>query len=301
VELDADAGRVIPPSKSVTQRIGENLMPAWSPDGQRLAYVARGRGVIVRDLATGDETVLPTGSRDLWMLRWSPGGDDLLARGRDHAGRYGWFTIDSRSGRLSPIKVVPRPEESFLSPVHWDRDGSSILYLAADPSRLVRRRVSDGNEETLLTLEKGARIGPGDPFLSASVLDGSIAFVQSHERQTSLRILKPDRTVETVLENSPGEAIRQVAWLPENRGLIFTRVKTDVALLPEARWPVIWSIDLRDRSVRSLDITMDGIRSITVSRDGRRLAFSAGFATVEPWVLENALPATAPATSRARR
>ena len=115
VDLDVDGIPVGRPSNAGPRRLGENLMPAWSPDGKQLAYVSRALGLTVRDLVTGTERVLQTPSRNLMLPRWSPDGTRLLVRGWDGAGRYGWFSINPVTGALTPLKVVPRMEESFLS------------------------------------------------------------------------------------------------------------------------------------------------------------------------------------------
>ena len=168
------------------------------------------------------------------------------------------------------------------------------LRLGRVPQRLIRLHLKDGREETLHTLARGVRFAPPDPVASVSSVDGSVAFVQGQGKTTSLEILRPDGSVEHVIRNEADEAIRQVVWLPTNRSLLFTRVKTSPSLPPEARWPALWRIDLETRAVRPLGIAMDGLRDLSLSYDGRRLAFTAGWPTREAWVLENFLPVPPP-------
>ena len=302
VELNADATPVGLPSNAGPRRLGENLMPTWSPDGRQLAYISRALGVTIRDLEDGTERVLKTPSRNLALPRWSPDGTRLLVRGWDGAGRYGWFSIDPVTGALTPLKVVPRMEESFLSAGYWDRDGRAIVHLTGNPSRLLRFHLDDGRDETLLTLDDKTTFSGGPNQIAVSATDGAIAFVQVREKQTSLWIRQPDGGLRHLLDSSPGDNIQFVAWLPENRGLLFTRIRTDSSLAPEARrTPTLWSIDLRTGAVRSLSISMNGFRDPAVSPDGRRLAFTAGWPSREPWVLENFLPPSAARAGRARR
>ena len=190
LDLDSNGLPVGEPSNTGTRRVGENLMPTWSPDGVSLAYVSRALGIVVRTVATGAERVLATPSREVGRPRWSPDGSALMARSRDADGRYGWFGIDPGTGRMSPIKVVSRADESTLGPAFWDRDGQTILYVSGVPQRLIRLHLQDGREETLHTLARGVRFAPPNPLASVSSVDGSVAFVQGQGKTTSLEILR---------------------------------------------------------------------------------------------------------------
>ena len=71
--------------RRLTARSGDELeegSPRWSPDGARIAYVLRGKGrtqIVVRVVATGEETILtPAGASDSEPA-WSPDGAWIAA------------------------------------------------------------------------------------------------------------------------------------------------------------------------------------------------------------------------------
>jgi Tol biopolymer transport system component len=309
VDLD-DAGMPTgPPTEAGTRYVGGNMFPAWSSDGTRLAYrtelgISRVHTIGVRDLRTATERIVAPALGWLDMPRWSPDGRRFLVRGRGVDTGHGLYVVDAETGRTTPVKLMSLMEEDRLGSAQWEPGGEAVVYIAH--RRLIRHDLQSGSEAVLLAFDEkqGVQVVP-DPGFSISPVDGSIAFAWWSETagglDTSLRIRAPDGSMREVLRSEPGERVAGVAWLPDNRGLIFTRTKTGDALPDEARWPVVWQVDLRSGVTRSLGISMRGLRNIAVSPDGRRLAFTSGWPTREPWILENFLPPSAPARARAKR
>ena len=84
-EFNPATGRVLTQPQSATQRfVGSNSSPAWSPDGQSLAYISsrtprllghHPEVISIRSLKTGEERDLSTKLGFLWgPIRWSPDG-----------------------------------------------------------------------------------------------------------------------------------------------------------------------------------------------------------------------------------
>ena len=86
-EFDPATGRVLTEPQIATQRyVGWNVSPAWSPDGQYLAYISRNRHKIItiRSLKTGEERDLSPKLPFMWgPIRWSPDGRSILVSGKD--------------------------------------------------------------------------------------------------------------------------------------------------------------------------------------------------------------------------
>jgi serine/threonine-protein kinase len=125
----------------LTSREGIEEWPAWSPDGQRLAYSAEVDGfqqILVRDISSGVERQLTRGARDHIQPAWSPDGRRLaFVRARQDQMKlapsdvYGWYFengdiwIADADGANSSQLVADGFGPAF-SP-----DGASIAFDAA--------------------------------------------------------------------------------------------------------------------------------------------------------------------------
>ena len=97
-EFDPATGRVLTEPQIATQRyVGWNVSPAWSPDGQYLAYISRNRHKIItiRSLKTSEERDLSPKLPFMWgPIRWSPDGRSILVSGKDGKARHGEHGAD---------------------------------------------------------------------------------------------------------------------------------------------------------------------------------------------------------------
>ena len=79
-----------PKISQLTVAEGIEGFPAWSPDGERLAFVREvgpTRRIFVRDIATGAETPITRGAWDEIQPEWAPDGAIVFTRGREHGRR----------------------------------------------------------------------------------------------------------------------------------------------------------------------------------------------------------------------
>jgi Tol biopolymer transport system component len=110
------------------------LMPAISPDDQKMIAFARGTGanrdIWLRDLVRGNERRLTTDGSNNTVPFWSPKGDRIVFRSNrgGHAGDL-YLRASSGSGQDEPLLST-----SYNKIVNqWSRDGRFIVYTEQDP------------------------------------------------------------------------------------------------------------------------------------------------------------------------
>ena len=127
--MDTDGGN----QKQLTQ-IGWNYQPAWSPNGERIAYVTSrrhgGPEIYAMDEDGNNEVRL---TRDLLLKKrpsWSPDGQRIAYDAMHRGAVFQIYVVKADgSGR---IKRLTRNVPAKWSPA-WSLDGNSIAYAAAVP------------------------------------------------------------------------------------------------------------------------------------------------------------------------
>ena len=308
--LDPETGEVVQaPARAIEQFEGENTSPAWSPDGQHLAYLSRrgsspfGAGswtIRIRRTETGEERELVPKLDRLRNQRdsppqWSPDARFLLISGVDLKGREGLYRLDVKTGEAALVAgdSEGRPMRRHL----WSRDGKTIYHQASRLQEgqprpaLIARDLETGRETVLY---RGHMDG-----LALSPDGRQLAFVaQGDQKGThSLKLLAVEGgTPRDLLSNLPAEKfpnLSGLAWAADGRHLIYG---FRVGEGPAGAWPEpqvlgLWRVPVAGGKPQRLGIEADVLRDLTVHPDGRRLAFTAGSpAHAEVWLLENFLP-----------
>jgi Tol biopolymer transport system component len=123
-------------ARRVTRRFpGRNTAPAWSPDGRSLAYLSRrgtenfgqeSRSIVIRSFDPDEERELPAKLAHIERVRWSRDGRSVLVSGSDSKGRGGLYSVDVRTGALTPVVTEPGAPFRGFEGV-WSRD--SLVYI----------------------------------------------------------------------------------------------------------------------------------------------------------------------------
>ena len=315
-EFDAATGKVLTQPENATQRfVGSNSSPAWSPDGQYLAYISHNRHwlasprpevVTIRSLKTGEERDLPSKLSFLWgPLRWSPDGRSILVSGKDWKLQHGLFRVDAQTGEVTPIVYRDYPE---ISDHAWFPDGKRLLYsykldqsdetASAAPwavppflrtDTIVIRDLETGREKEVFQSPVGSKID--DIALSPDGQQVALTLREKETRSSALKVLPiaGGEASELVRAKEPETIVGDsLSWSSDSRYIAFGKSRSN----GQERKTQLLAISSRGGEPHALGLAMDFVRDVSFHPDGHHLTFaaSAGKDKIEVWVMENFLP-----------
>ena len=227
------------------------MSPAWSPDGQNLAYVSfegKASAIYVQRLATGERRRVSARAGINGAPAWSPDGRKLaLTLSRD--GNLDIYTLELATQTLTRVTS----DDAIDTEAEWSRDGQSLYFtsdragnaqvyrVVLDEARRAERvtftngynarpRVSpDGKELAMITLDRGGyRVGVMDlasrnlRVLTSSRQDDSPSFAPNgalviyatrEGGRGALAIASSDGAFQQRLRADQGD-VRDPAWQP---------------------------------------------------------------------------------------
>jgi len=310
--LDNATGKLRPAEKLASD-VGGMSSTDWSPDGRELAYVVRrgplGTGyvayswaLVIRSLRTGQQREVPLAlSRMKWFQpRWSPDGRWLLASGWDPKGRFGVYLIDVGSGEVKPIARQRHrgdPQYFGWEGAVWSPDGKAIFFRRRDGKQsILTRTLSTGEEKELYATVLPSFVG--NVAVSAdgrwlAFLSGTESRGEAASMALNLMPAAGGEPRELLSVQAP-ESLRQLAWTPDGRHLIFGRSRPLRPDTQEQRFE-LWRIAAEGGEPENLGLAMKSrtLFGLSIHPNGRRIAFTAErpFRS-ELYVFENFLPAS---------
>jgi Tol biopolymer transport system component len=304
-EFDSVAGKVLTePQKAIQRFVGSNSSPAWSPDGQYLAYISKRnlleiptaeQVVSIRSLTTGQERELSPKFYYIFPnIRWSPDGRSILVQATEpkSLGREGVYRIDAQTGEVTRI-LQTNPGSELPNPA-WFPDGKRLLYRNVDSrtksDNILMRDLETGRETALYQAGSGEI---GDIALSHDGRQVALTLFDKETRSSVVKVLPVaggeaselvrGKEPETIAEGS-------LTWTSDSRYVVFGRVRD----VPQAMKTELFAVPAGGGEAHALGVAMDGVRNISFQSDGRRVAFTAGQPLFPPkaevWVMENFLP-----------
>jgi TolB protein len=139
----------------VVMQSNEPLMsPAWSPDGQSLAYVSfenRLPTVYVQQLRSGERHVVSARAGVNQAPAWSPDGRKLALTLSTRDGNLDIYTLDLASQAL--VRITDDP--GIDTEPQWSRDGRSIYFTSdrAGGPQIYRIGIQPGDKPRRLTFQ----------------------------------------------------------------------------------------------------------------------------------------------------
>jgi Tol biopolymer transport system component len=278
---------------------GSTRLPAWSPDGRKLAYLVD-RGFLrpaearlrIRDVETGAERTLVDVNGEVYSLSWSPDGTSVAMTVLRAQPPSVCQILDVISGKLIREFANPRSGEGVFNFV-WGPEGDVVYYVAMGAGRrtaLLRRDLRTGDETTLY------RGGVGVPIDIAVSPDGRHLAVV-HARRIMAITATGGEPRELVSEAPGRRASDTLAWSPDGRYVYFGR-----ELRPPQGAIKLYRVAVAGGAPQDLDLEIG--EELRFRPDGRRLAFTrlegeGRKLRGEIWVMENVLPVAkeAPAAS----
>jgi Tol biopolymer transport system component len=307
-QFDSAAGRVVAQPQKATQRfVGSNFSPAWSPDGQFLAYVSiRRQGLFEHDvisilsLKTGEERDLSPNLLELWgPIQWSPDGRSILVPGKDKKIQHGLHLVDAQTGEFR--SALKSDLDSDISHPAWFPDGKRLLYTdirgesGMITEAVVVRDLQTGQKTELFRPTRGLKID--DIALSPDGRQVALTLLEKETRSSVLKVLPVagGEASELVRAKEPETIVGDsLSWSSDSQYIVFGKGRS-TSREPKTQ---LLAISSHGGEPHALGLAMDSVGSLSFDPSGHHVAFSAGSAKREVWVMENFLPTLKPAQQR---
>jgi len=308
-EVDMQTGNLLSKPQTVSHT-GTNQSPAWSPDGQHLAYCVHrsdNSGIIrIRNMETGQERELNPDLPRFYSLRWSPDGKFFIVsifHINISPPLEAIYRINANSGERITLM---QSESNALGVAQLSRDGRTLFYVVRNPkslkASLMRRDMESGQEKELFSMEGVRNVqyltfalsSDGQQLAITSLLIKFSPMTFIHRILTMPAIGGEPKEL---FKNDELKQYPMIAWTPDGKSLLFTNSIPVTNSIPE-RINEVWLIPAGGGQARELcrpQTTMYGVlwRTLDVHPDGKRIAFDCFEYRHEVWVMENFLPATA--------
>ncbi len=259
---------------ALSSEAGAKAYPAFSPDGQRLAYSARGSSkvdpyhIFVRTVAPDNPRALTSGTGNDIGPVWSPDGK-TIAFARLENGRTQYRVVPFEGGDERVVAEFPSvANDAQPAPaVSWTKDGKSLVLVIGAEKEAPSLGVVPlaGGKATPITIPPEGSEGDSSPLVSP---DGAtIAFVRAtgSEGADIFTCDLQGRGLRRVTYDD--KAIRGLAWTPDGDELIYSANRFG------GGWK-LWRMSVAAGGPRELIIAGHQAQFPAVAPSGNHLAYS---------------------------
>ena len=308
-ELDPQTATMTGAPKRITDR-NLNVAPAWSPDGESLAYYSQigpdesapgALKIVVRSMKSGEErTVSPKTPfvMNFTKPQWFPDGRSLFIQPLRNPQL---LQVDVQAGDVQYLFKGERIDpggnfgNAYAPGAILAPNGRFVCYPSGN-ERIVRRDLPDGPETVLYKLKGRQQPGP-----AISPDSSKIAFWESGkalmvvpstggapvEVKTGLNLAPNFGTwgLHGPVQK-PGTLLTRVnalAWSPDSSRIFFVTAPGGGELGSDE----IWSVPVGGGEAKPLGIRLHSVWSMDLSPDGKRLAFYDDHFQRELWAVKN--------------
>jgi Tol biopolymer transport system component len=283
-----------PPARLTERFVNSNSGPAWSLDGERLAYYSfrKPHTLVVRSTKTGYEwdVALPAGVVAPFSSgpKWFPDNRSVLILRRDLPDSpRAFFRLWLDTAEADLLHRTDGGATSYA----LSSDGRTIYYAVQQTNarensgRLMRYDIASGRSTILKNNEWfiAVAISPDGNHLAylKSVGPSNPGFSSAVEVMPS-----SGGEAREVFRDAPwltGARYNTLAWTPDGRALMFVR--------DDGR---LWAVSANGGEPHAMGISMNArIKTPAIHPDGHQIAFAAVEAdNNEVWVIENVLAST---------
>lgn len=282
--IDLKANRMTtPPAPVEDPARGTTSHGTWSPDGRYLAYEhvlpgVRRRHIVLRSTAGDGRQVIPFEGR-IDRLYWFDDPQRLLARATTWGPGDGWslYRVDPQAGDVDVLFVQDdwNPVMGEIGP-----DGRTLFY-QPDPigmaeNRILVRDLANGGDREVARIDGSGLLRPSP--------DGAHLAIGAWERETrTTRLLvvsvSDGEVVELHRETDPN-GLTVLNWTPDGRYVLFSTWDGSAGISG------LWKIPGDGGEPVAITGAPQELRFLSVHPEGNRVAFSAGEARGEVWVVE---------------
>jgi Tol biopolymer transport system component len=254
---------------------GANAYPAFSADGKRVAYSARGASkgeafhVFVRALPGGDPMQLTNSERSDIGPAWSPDGARLAFQ-RIAEGRTEYISIPSDGGeerKVAEFGGAPADAGQPLPAVSWTRDGKSLAVVETGEKQLPAIALVSLAGGTVRRISQPPEGSEGDSTPAVSPDGNTLAFVRGTGPEGADIYLCDLAGGNLRRLTFDDRAIRGIAWTPDGQEVVYAAQRSG------GGWR-LWRLPVDGGSPREIAQAGAQAHFPAIAPQGRRLAYN---------------------------